>query len=90
MPIQKASFKSVRKDARRHIRNVRITSELKSLHKKFDSLIDAKKPAEAKAVLTTLISHIDKAASKGIFHRNTSSRQVSRLSKRLKKSETVQ
>ena len=90
MPIQKASFKSVRKDAKRHIRNVRITSELKSSHKKFDSMIDAKKPAEAKAALKTLISDIDKAASKGILHRNTASRQVARLSKRLRKLETVQ
>ncbi len=87
MPIQGASFKSVRKDKKRHLRNLRITSELKSINKKFESLINAKKFEEAKKTLQLLISKIGKAASKKIVHKNTASRKVSRLMKHLKKSE---
>lgn len=90
MPIQRAAFKSVRKDKKRHLRNLRITSELKSLMKKFYSLAAAKKLNEAKGLLQTLISHIAKAASKGIIHKNTASRKISRLTKHLKKLEVGQ
>lgn len=85
MPIQRAAFKSVRKDKKKRIRNLRITSELKSLHKKLDSFVTAKNLKEAKETLQLLISKIDKAASKGIIHNNTASRKISRLMKRLKK-----
>jgi len=51
--------------------------------KKFEALISAKKADEAKVALKTLISHIDKAASKGIIHKNAASRKVSRLTKKL-------
>ncbi len=35
----------------------------------------------AKTALTTAISEIDKATSKGVYHKNSASRKVSRLSK---------
>ncbi|MEI8176828.1 MAG: 30S ribosomal protein S20 [Candidatus Omnitrophota bacterium] len=85
MPIQRASFKSVRKDKKKHLRNLRINSELKTLAKKFTVAADGKKSEEAKEAFQALISHIGKAASKGILHKNTASRKVSRLAKRLKK-----
>ncbi len=90
MPIQRAAFKSVRKDKKRHLRNLRITSNLKNVNKKFDSLIKANKPKEAGEALQSLISHIDKAASKGIIHKNTASRKISRLTKLLLKSKGSQ
>jgi len=90
MPIQKAAYKSLRKDKRRHQRNLRVSSELKTLIKKFEALVNANKPKEAKEALRLLVSRIDKAASKGIIHKNTASRKKSRLTKRLKKSESSQ
>jgi small subunit ribosomal protein S20 len=85
MPIKKASFKSVRKDQKRRLVNLRITSELKTLNKKFEVLITANKPDEAKQLLPVLISHIAKAAAKGVLHKNTASRKIGRLTKRLAK-----
>ncbi len=90
MPIQRAAFKSVRKDKKRHLRNLRITSEIKTVAKGFHSFIAAKKPKEAREALQVLISKIAKAASKGIIHKNTASRTISRLTKLLKKSEQGQ
>lgn len=85
MPIQRAAFKSVRKDKKRRQRNLRITSELKTLEKRFTSYLNAKKTNEAKETLALLVSKIGKAAGKGILHRNTSSRKISRLTIRLNK-----
>lgn len=86
MPIKQAAYKSVRKDKKRHLKNLRVSSELKTLNKRFESLMSAKKLKEASAVVQTLISHISKAASKGIIPKNRASRKISRLMKRLKKS----
>lgn len=87
MPIQRAAFKSVRKDKKRHLRNLRIISELKNLEKKAAAFFNSKNLKEAGQVLKALSSKIDKAASKGIIHKNKASRKISRLMKRLKKLE---
>lgn len=83
MPIKRASFKDLRKSKKRHVRNISTKSELHSLIKKFEKLASAKKIDEAKAALKMLVSKIDKAASKGIIHKNAASRKISRLTKRL-------
>ena len=83
MPIKRASFKDLRKSNRRHLRNISIRSELHSHSKKVEGLIAAKKRDEAMAALKVFISKLDKAASKGIIHRNAASRKSSRLMKRI-------
>lgn len=83
MPIKRASFKDLRKSKKRHVRNISTKSELHSVIKKFEGLIEAKKTDEAKKLLKTLASKIDKAATKGIIHRNAASRKISRLTKRI-------
>lgn len=90
MPIQRAAFKSVRKDKKRHLRNLRITSELKTLEKRLRSFINAKNQKGAKELLQPLISKIDRAVSKGIIHKNKASRKISRLMKNLNKLEKGQ
>ena len=49
--------------------------------KKVDAAIAAGDKAAAQAALLVAISEIDKATSKGVYHKNTASRKVSRLSK---------
>ena len=83
MPIKRASFKDLRKSKKRHHRNIATKSELHSFIKKFENLVSAKKSDEAKALLASIISKINKAAAKGIIHKNASSRKVSRLTKKL-------
>lgn len=83
MPIKRASFKDLRKSKKRHYTNISTKSELHSLTKKYETLVSAKKSDEAKILLKTLISKIDKAASKGIIHNNAASRKISRLTKKL-------
>ena len=85
MPIKKSAFKELRKAKKRHLRNIKILSELKTLNKKFISLVDEKKIEQAKKVLNRLISKLDKAAVKKIIRKNKVSRKKSRLMRKLKK-----
>lgn len=85
MPIKKSAFKELRKAKKRHLKNIRITSEIKTLNKKFLTLLDEKKVEEAKKLLQQLISKLDNAANKKIIHKNTASRKKSRLMRRLNK-----
>ena len=83
MPILHASYKDIKKSAKRALRNQSVKSNLKTETKKFIELISSKKIEEAKKQLNCLISQLDKAKSKGIIHRNTASRKKSRLMKKL-------
>ncbi|MFH0838955.1 MAG: 30S ribosomal protein S20 [Candidatus Omnitrophota bacterium] len=88
MPIKKAAFKDMRKNKKRHLSNISVRSKLKTLAKKLDSLIAAKKIEEAKKLFIIVMKEFDKAAVKGVIHKNTASRKKSRLAKRLNKITT--
>ena len=62
-------------------RNKAIRSEVKTSIKKVEAAIAANDKAAASEALTACISEISKATSKGIFHKNTAARKVSRLTK---------
>ena len=84
MPILHASYKDIKRSAKKALRNQSVKSGLKTETKKFIELIASKKTEEAKKQLNYLISQLDKAKSKGIIHKNTASRKISRLTKKLK------
>ena len=79
MPIKKSASKEMRKAKKRHLKNIRIISELKTLNKKFINLVDEKRPEQAKKILDQLSAKLDKAAAKKIIHKNKASRKISRL-----------
>lgn len=62
-------------------RNKAIRSKVKTAIKKVDAAIAAGDKAAAQVCLVAAISEIDKATTKGVYHKNTSSRKVARLSK---------
>ena len=62
-------------------RNKAIRSEVKTSIKKVEAAIAANDKAAASEALTACISEISKATSKGIFHKNTAARKVSRITK---------
>ena len=62
------------------MRNKMIKSKVKTLVKNVESAITAGDKVAAEAALKVATSEISKAASKGIFHKNTAARKVSRLS----------
>ena len=62
-------------------RNKAIKSKVKTYVKKVESAVAKKDAAEASAALKEAISVISKAGSKGVYHKNTCARKISRLTK---------
>lgn len=62
-------------------KNKAIRSAVKTSIKKVEAAVANNDKETAAVALTSAISTIDKATSKGVYHKNTSSRKVSRLSK---------
>lgn len=60
-------------------RNKAIKSATKTAIKKVYAAIEAKDKEAAKAALLAATSTIDKAAKKGVYHKNNASRKISRL-----------
>ena len=83
MPIKRSAYKEIRKSKLRHFKNTSTKSELKTLVKSFEKLIHDKKIEEAKKTIASIVSKIDRATSKGVIKRNTASRKISRLMKKL-------
>ena len=78
-----ANIKSAKKrilvERRNAERNKAIKSSVKTAIKKVDAAVAAKDKTAADTALVAAISEIDKAASKGVFHKKTASRKISRL-----------
>ena len=79
----KSTIRRARQAERRQERNRATVNTVKTLIKKVQSAIAGKKADEAKASLLEATSAIGKAVSKGVFHRNTASRRISRLALRV-------
>ena len=62
-------------------RNKAIKSKVKTYVKKVETAVANKEVEAAKAALVEAISVIDKAGSKGVYHKNTCARKVARLTK---------
>lgn len=77
----KSAKKRVLVTETRTARNKAIRSKVKTSIKKVEAAITAGDKAAAQASLVNAISEIDKASSKGVYHKNTASRKVARLSK---------
>lgn len=84
-----ANIKSAKKrilvNETKAVRNKQIKSKVKTMIKKVDTAVAVGDKDLANTSLLTAISEIDKACSKGIFHKNTAARKVSRLSKAINK-----
>jgi small subunit ribosomal protein S20 len=84
MANTKSAQKAVRKIARRTAINKSRRSQMRTYVRKVEEAIaskDAKAAAEALRGAEPLVA---RAAQKGILHKNTASRKISRLAKRVK------
>ena len=78
-----ANIKSAKKrilvDRRNAERNKAIKSKVKTAIKGVDAAIAAGDKDAASKALTTAISEINRAATKGVFHKTTAARKISRI-----------
>lgn len=85
MAIHKSVIKRQKQADKQKIINASAKSLLKTLTKKVEQAVKTKNTDVAKAAMVNAMKAYDKAASKGIVHKNTVSRKISRLSKKVNK-----
>ena len=77
----KSAKKRVLVSKRNYDRNKSIKSSVKTAIKKVEAAVAAADKEAAAAALLEATAKIDKAATKGVYHKNNASRKVSRLAK---------
>jgi small subunit ribosomal protein S20 len=75
----KSAEKRIRQGEKRRGRNVSLKSSVKTKIKSVLKAVEAKDAASSKAALAKAIPAIDKACGKGVLHKKTASRKISRL-----------
>jgi small subunit ribosomal protein S20 len=76
-------MKRARQSVKRNLRNRSVLSSLKTVMKKVETAITAGSREDAEKALAQAIKALDTAASKGVIHKNTASRQISRLTRKV-------
>ena len=86
MPVvHRNVLKAARQALKRRTRNRAVLSGVKGVIKKLQTAIQQKQTEQATILLREASRALQRAASKGVIHRNTASRKLSRLSARIKK-----
>ena len=85
LPIFKSAKKRILVNRTKAARNKSIKTGVKTAVKKVRAAIEANDKAAASAALVAATSTIDKAVTKGVFHKNTASRKISRLAQAVNK-----
>jgi len=75
--------KRIRRNDRRAVVNTNRVSRIRSFIKTVESAVDAGDKKLAAEALQAMQPELARGVSKGIFHKNTASRKLSRLSKRV-------
>lgn len=81
--------KKVRSDARKTLYRGRVRNSTRTQIKKVRTLIAAGQIAEAEEAIIPALQSLDKAAQKGVFHKNNASRRKARLVAALNKARTA-
>ena len=81
MPNIKSAKKRVLVSQAKAERNKSARSKVKTYIKKVESAVAAGDKAAAQAALVAATTEIDKACTKGVYHKNNAARKVSRVSK---------
>ncbi len=81
MPNNAAAEKRMRQEQKRRLHNRSIKSQVKTQVTKARQAIAS--GADAEAAVRAAVSELDRAAKKGVIHRNNAARRKSRLMKQL-------
>lgn len=83
MPNIRSAAKRVRTSAKRRTYNRSIKSEVKTLVKKFELAVQSGEKEAALERFRKAASALDKAAVKGVVHKNLAARKKSRMASKL-------
>ncbi len=84
MANHKSAIKRAKQNELRRVRNRSRKTRMKGVIRSLEEAISSNSKDVAVERLKETISIIDKTASKGVIHKNTASRKISRLSQRVK------
>lgn len=85
MANTKSARKRMRQNERRRLRNQSYKSAMRTFVRKAERVIETNAGEDTLTTVVTAISKLDKAATKGVIHRNAAARKKSRLMARLNK-----
>ena len=81
MPNIKQQKKRMRLAVKQRLRNRQAKSSIRTLFRKLETSVAEDDAAATAAVATELTSSIDKAAAKGVIHKNNAARKKSRVAR---------
>ena len=79
----KSAIKRVKVTEKQNLRNRIVTSQYKTAVKKFDKALESNDEARINETYTNAVSMADKAAAKGVIHKNVADRKKAQLAKKL-------
>ncbi len=83
MATHKSAEKRTRQSEKRRMRNTSARTRVKTSVKTVLKSVEEKDVEKSREVLLDTTKIIAKAAAKGIFHKNTAARKISRLTKKV-------
>ncbi len=88
MANTRSAQKHTRADERKRLRNLKVRSRVKTVIKKAERSITGS-DADTLEAVRVACSELDKAASKGVIHKNNAARRKSRLMAKLNKANAA-
>ena len=85
MPNTKSAAKAMRKSARRRAYNQTTKTKFRAAIKDLKKAIESAEKAKSVEALQKAFATLDKAAKKGVIHKNQASRKKSRLARAVNK-----
>lgn len=89
MANHRSSLKRIRSSEKRRQRNRIVRGSARSSVKKARTLIEQKRWDDADTAVLAAVSALDKAARKGVIHKNNAARRKSRLLRGLNRAKVV-
>ena len=86
MPHHKSASKRLRQTGKRTLRNVHFRSRMRTAIKKVRQALEANEVEKAQQALVEATKIIDSSRTKGVIHRRTASRTISRLTRAVQSS----
>jgi len=83
LPINRSAIKRAKTSKKRQMRNIAVKSQVRTAIKKYELSLAEGDSTRAAGLLEEAISTIDKAAQKGVIHKNQADRRKSRLARKL-------
>ena len=85
VPVHPSAIKRHRRSLKRKLRNRAVKTHVHSAVKSAQEALSGTDAERAEQALRQAMKVLGKAATKGVLHRNTASRRISRLALRLKR-----